>query len=168
MGRREELSCINRWGSSVPASPVLPEEHRSLLWSCTLKQTISLKGRGGVRVPDVPAGGPSCPAGLLGTAASFVSPYAAADLGEAALRREGGGSAESGAAALPACHLGLGWPGLSGSPLEDGGPLGGPGWEGSSTLAPSLDVPHRYPGRGHLGQPCLGRERPSIYPWGLC
>lgn len=83
-GRREELSCINRWGSSVPASPVLPEEHRSLLWSCTLKQTISLKGRGGVRVPDVPAGGPSCPAGLLGTATSFVSPYAAADLGEAA------------------------------------------------------------------------------------
>lgn len=75
-----------------PASQILPEEHHSLLWNFTLQQTISLKGRSFFRVPEVPVEGPSCQVWLLETAASFVSPYAVADLGQAALQRKGGGS----------------------------------------------------------------------------
>lgn len=75
-----------------PASQILPEEHHSLLWNFTLQQTISLKGRSLFRVPEVPVEGPSCQVWLLETAASFVSPYAVADLGKAALQRKGGGS----------------------------------------------------------------------------
>ena len=47
------------------------------------------KGRGVFRVPEVPIEGPSCQTWLLGIAASFVSPYAAADLSKTALKGKG-------------------------------------------------------------------------------